>query len=58
MRRNLGILKNFLPDLRIGIVWESLELGGDFKVSEDELNGLFLDDKRWGGNVQKGARTW
>jgi uncharacterized membrane protein len=57
MRRNLGILKNFLSDLRLGILWERLELGGDFKVLEEELNGLIRDIKRVRRNVQKVVRS-
>jgi len=57
IRRNLGILKNFLSDLRLGILWERLELGGDFKVLEEELNGLIRDVKRVRRNVQKVVRS-
>ncbi|MCC6012351.1 hypothetical protein LM594_05215 [Candidatus Caldipriscus sp.] len=57
MRRNLGILKKFLSDLRLGILWERLELGGDFKVLEEELNGLIRDIKRVRRNVQKVVRS-
>jgi hypothetical protein len=57
MRRNLGILKKFLSDLRLGILWERLELGGDFKVLEEELNGLIRDVKRVRRNVQKVVRS-
>jgi hypothetical protein len=57
IRRNLGILKNFLLDLRLGILWERLELGGDFKVLEEKLNGLIRDVKRVRRNVQKVVRS-
>jgi hypothetical protein len=57
IRRNLNVLKNFLLDLRLGILWERLELGGDFKVLEEELNGLIRDVKRVRRNVQKVVRS-
>jgi len=57
MRRNLNVLKNLLLDLRLGILWERLELGGDFKVLEEELNGLIRDVKRVRRNVQKVVRS-
>jgi hypothetical protein len=57
IRRNLGILKNFLSDLRLGILWERLEFRGDFKVLEEELNGLIRDVKRVRRNVQKVVRS-
>jgi hypothetical protein len=34
-----------------------LELGGDFKVLEEELNGLIRDVKRVRRNVQKVVRS-
>ncbi len=34
IRRNLNVLKNLLLDLRLGILWERVELGGDFKILE------------------------
>ena len=57
IRRNLNVLKNLLLDLRLGILWERLELGGDFKVLEEELNGLIRDVKRVRRNVQKVVRS-
>ena len=57
IRRNLGILKNFLLDLRLGILWERVELGGYFKVLEGELNGLIRDVNRVRRNVQKVVRS-
>jgi hypothetical protein len=57
IRRNLGILKNFLSDLRLGILWERLEFRGDFRVLEEELNGLIRDVKRVRRNVQKVVRS-
>jgi hypothetical protein len=57
IRKNLNVLKNFLLDLRLGILWERLELGGDFKVLEEELNGLIRDVKRVRRNVQKVVRS-
>jgi uncharacterized membrane protein len=57
IRRNLNVLKNLLLDLRLGILWERVELGGDFKVLEEELNGLIRDVKRVRRNVQKVVRS-
>jgi hypothetical protein len=57
IRTNLNVLKNLLLDLRLGILWERLELGGDFKVLEEELNGLIRDVKRVRKNVQKVVRS-
>ncbi len=56
-RRSLRILRDILQDLRLGIVWEKVEMVGDFKVLEGSLNGLLKDVKRIRRNVQKVVRA-
>ncbi len=56
-RSSLRILRDILWDLRLGIVWEKVEMVGDFKVLEEILNGLLKDVKRIRRNVQKVVRA-
>jgi|GEM_PF-1024417 len=56
-RRNLKTLKNFFLDLRLGILWEKVDLDGDFEVLEGILNGLLRDVNRMRKNVQKVTRS-
>ncbi|MEO0169570.1 MAG: hypothetical protein ABIL42_05055, partial [candidate division WOR-3 bacterium] len=57
IRNNLAKMERFILDLRLGIVWEKVELYGDFGRVGSLLNNLIRDIRRVRTNAQKIARS-
>lgn len=57
IRRNLAEMERFILDLRLGIIWEKVELYGDFGRVGSLLNNFIRDIRRVRTNAQKIARS-
>ncbi len=57
IRKNLAEMDRFILDLRLGIIWEKVELYGDFGRVGSSLNNLIRDIRRVRTNAQKIARS-